>query len=187
MPLGELVKLVRPPAKPIDGISREVRLRTATGSELDLPEDYKQFSAIYGSGAFKVNQIPLLCIQNPFAPDFSKWASSQLDALRDSKDSSGEEGVPYAIFPDEAGLFPLGRDDQATRLWWRTVGEANSWPIIVQWFLGPDSFRELRMPLTELLVRLFRGEIDLPPWPEPWSRYEVVFVPFARNAKGGEG
>jgi hypothetical protein len=177
MSLNELVKLVAPPTKPVHAVMRDLRVTSKAGRELALPHDLKQFGATYGDGMFRGNQTTRLYIRNPFTPDFAKWSARDLDRLRDSKDSSGGEGVPYPIFPEEGGLFPLGEDDQGTRLWWRTVGDPDSWPIIVQWFLDPDAFKEFSMCLTHFMVALLTRQISLPPWPEPWFRDEVVFVP----------
>jgi hypothetical protein len=177
MSLDELVKLMPPPANPIETAPRDIRLMTKAGRQLGLPNEWKQFGITYGSGVFLGKQATVLYVHNLFASSFLRETDAALDRLRDSKSLGGDEGVPYAIFPEENGLLPLGHDNQGTHLWWRTAGDPNSWPIVVQWFLGPKYFRELKMPLTELLVGLVRGEIHLPPFPHPWLRDEVVFVP----------
>jgi hypothetical protein len=155
----ELRRLVPPPAQPkgAEGdwgaCEEELRLR--------LPEDYKEFISIYGSGTL----CRLFAISSPFSsPQLLKttvrdwwvnWAGIY--------DCWGEVPriLPYPRYPAVPGLLPWGTYGDVDILSWYTEGESEAWRVVYD--DREEGFAEVPwLNFSEFLLAALRGAVPLP-------------------------
>lgn len=189
MTIDDLIRLVPPPSKPLHAeppVKWEIGKR---GSGPDLPANWIQYAATYGSGSFMPRSMHantpspgddvfgVFSVYNPFSPVFRARVDCGCNTFREAKLLKGKEVVPYPIFPDEGGLLPLGEDNSGTRLFWLTNDEPDKWPIILWWGWFPEDHHEVRMTLTDFLVKLLSCEMLFPPMSGLWSADQICFEP----------
>ncbi|NUP08807.1 MAG: hypothetical protein HOW73_22395 [Polyangiaceae bacterium] len=116
--IQRLIDLVGYPEKP-HGIGTDwtgVERRLA----LSLPSDFKQLVAVFGTGPWG----GFLHVLTPFAENellLERAANRALGALHTIRRAHPEQ-VPFALFPEELGLFPWGITDNGDTLFWLTEG-----------------------------------------------------------------
>ena len=176
MTLDRLRAVVPPPAEPLEpgrpdgwpGV--EAELGTA------LPEDFKRFTEVYGSGKFD----DFLYLLNPFAAD----AAGNLLAARDTMLAAYRETrakfpdrLPLPPWPEAGGLLPLGRSDNGNELYWLTDGSPDTWSVVA--FAGRSTRHEVhRHPVTGFLALLLSGELATSVFPGSFLRRTThEFVP----------
>jgi hypothetical protein len=126
--IENLHRLVQPPANPNgaagDWSACEEELR------IQLPEDYKDFISLYGSGTL----CRLFEISSPFSSP-RLWQTTVRDWwVRWTRiydiwvPVSGS--APYPRFPAVPGLLPWGTYGTANILSWYTVGEPHQWHVV---------------------------------------------------------
>jgi hypothetical protein len=145
-----------------------------------LPADFRDFIFRYGTGVF--NEPGRLCISpsNPLAPDFHRKFRSDCDWLREMKDGVGDEEFPYAVFPQNPGLFLWAEDDNGCLLFWLTEGEADRWPVLLR-PPGPHEFERIDLPMTSFLARAFARTITCSIWASPEFFFGPRKVKFAQT------
>jgi hypothetical protein len=168
MGLDRLLSITPPPATPLEpGVPDgwpwvEAELGTA------LPEDFKRFTELYGSGKFD----DFLYLLNPFAAD----PAGNLVAARDGMLAAYAETrakfpdrLPLPPWPEPGGVLPLGRSDNGNELYWLTGGEPASWPVVA--FAARSTRHEVHQcPVTEFLARLLSGDLETHVFPERFMR-----------------
>jgi SMI1-KNR4 cell-wall len=131
-----LCDVVAPPIAPLEAGAKEDWKKVESSLSLELPDDYKNLVTSYGSGCWK----QFLWILNPFSTNRNlnliEQATCQLTAEREIRASCPED-VPFALYPESAGLFPWAITDNGDRLYWLTEGDPSDWPIIVYESRGP--------------------------------------------------
>jgi hypothetical protein len=176
MAIDELLRMIPPPASPVDNGSRERLAEVTSQLGLQLPDDLIQLGEHYGSGRFwDIGRLPIE-IFNPFGSAYLKEVTLLCDILDEYK--SGEIEVPYDIHPETPGLLPLGVDDQRGTLLWLTSGDANSWPLVFD--PGNGNYQEFKMSLGDFLAKLFRRQVECEVWGAPPffdDPTKIVFVP----------
>ncbi len=173
--LESLRNLMAPPANPSDlpneGGWPSVELRLG----IKLPEDYKKFVACYGTGAVD----NFLWVLNPFSQNENlnliKQAKAQLDAQRQLSEEFGIK-CPYALYPDENGLFPWAISDNGDVLYWLCKGPPSSWLIVVNESRGPR-WREYKISTCQFLAALVARELVVDVFPEDFPSESPEFVP----------
>jgi hypothetical protein len=155
MAIEELLKLVAPPATPVEagGAARWAEVEQSLGSR--LPSDLRDFATHYGSGyfvrPFDVN------VFNPFDPSYLGQIRGRCVQLRTERGLAEGSGKPYGVFPDRPGWLPWGWSER-DGFCWVTEGEPEDWPLL----LISDrckNFQQLQMPMTSFLARLFSGQL----------------------------
>jgi hypothetical protein len=140
---------MRPPAKPFEADGSWSQVERTLGTS--LPDDYKDFIRIYGSG--RIGHF--MGVLNPFAknPNMNLLEKSRelLDTLRYLRDDG--EPIPYAIYPTSGGLFPVAVTDNGDVINWLTNGGAADWTIVVNESRGPD-YEQFDCNLTAFLQGL---------------------------------
>ena len=151
MAIEDLINIMQPPAAPIEArgaawASVESDIGTA------LPADYKAFIEKYGSG--RINAF--VWIFNPLSNrpgiNLVSQMSVQLNALKTLAQDFGEQ-CPYALFPENGGLLPLGVTDNGDVIHWLTKGEPADWRIVVNEGRG-QRYEEFDSNLTSFLRRI---------------------------------
>ena len=114
MTLQRIIDLVPPPDKPLfSGDSHEWR-KILERCKQRLPNSFAEYGRYYGSGEFKGGDV--LRIFNPFDPDYDSDISFYCDtyvALREDT----PQYYPYACFPEERGIFPIGEGSSRISFW----------------------------------------------------------------------
>jgi len=131
--IERLVGLVCPPSEPVAAEGEWSTIEAQLG--LELPSDFKEFTARYGAGTFCNFLHPLW----PFFAECS-MASQAEGILRAGRTMRAEfpDEYSYPYHPDEGGLFPWATSDNGDRLYWLTRGEPSTWQVIVWGSRGPD-------------------------------------------------
>lgn len=157
-PLAELKGLVPPPADARLGSMTWDDLHEALGTA--LPSDYAALMRTYGAsppGAQGWLRFP-----DPLAPQ-----GGLLDAWRRSAPGfqrfhrKHPDSCPRPMWPEPGGMFFVADSVDGDQLGWITEGAPDEWPVVV-WPRRVDGIRELPGPLTSVLLRWWRGELDVP-------------------------
>ncbi|MBP2339548.1 hypothetical protein JOF41_005726 [Saccharothrix coeruleofusca] len=157
-PLAELKDLVPPPDDVGLGSLTWEELHEALGTA--LPSDYAALMRAYGAsppGAQGWLRFP-----DPLAP-----RGGLLDAWRRSAPGfqrfhlKHPDACPRPMFPEPGGMLFCADTIDGDQLGWVTEGAPDEWPVVV-WPRHTDGIRELPGPLTSVLLRWWRGEVDLP-------------------------
>jgi hypothetical protein len=162
--IAELTALVPPPKEPKDAgpEAQWSEIQNSLGTQ--LPDDYRDFGRIYGSGDFKTPSSIAVYVCNPFAPWFLQFVQQECADHRNLK----EDGyVPYDFYPLSPGLLPCGGDDNGNRLYLLTQGQPNEWPVVVV-SRAADVCERFELPLTTFLAKAFKREIV----PKIWDAEE---------------
>lgn len=169
MSFSRLIELVTPPDAPddlFDGPWEPIE----DFVEVTLPDDYKAFTKVYGSGLFmefiSVN-IPDSTIVSTFEEELrlSKW-----HILGSAK----PEELDYRLWPDPDGLIMFGSTDMGHYIFWNPKGPAANWSIVVLECRG-DLFEEFDCSLSQFLVGLAEGTISPRLFPEDLVRTGRLF------------
>jgi hypothetical protein len=174
MAIQELLNTIAPPEHPINTGSLTDWHRVEEAIGLRFPSDLHELCVHYGSGRFAG-----ITIYNPFSPNYQHAVRGMLDIFRGLREDIGQTVVPFGLFPEHPGLFPVGKEANGGTIFLLVDGIINEWPLI----LTDTSFRYQRfdMPLTTFLSKLFRKEIGCIWWPrsELDECYpDVRYIPF---------
>lgn len=121
---------------------------------IKLPDDYKKYINIYGSGVID----DFLWVLNPFCKNENinllHQSKELLEACKELRQEF-PEFFTYNIFPEKNGLLPWGLTDNGDELYWKTDIDLNKWEIVV--FNGGD-FYPFQMCMTEFLYNVLSGK-----------------------------
>jgi len=153
MSIERLIDVVPPPAEPFEAFSGpwekiEAELITI------LPQDYKDFVRVYGSGYF----MEFLGIDVPRSRNRNTRLEVQVAATRRVFSHIHGEEWPYPFWPDQGGLMSFGGTDNGDYLFWLTRGSPEDWRVVV-WGRFYGGFEPLDCNLTDFLAGLAMGEI----------------------------
>jgi hypothetical protein len=158
--LSELSKLVPPPAEPKDSKGDWVRIEHDLG--LTLPDDYKGYIELYGSGVlcsfFSIRSPFMLERQYRVSPReaWIAWAEFFRDWGRET-----HQEVPFPVYPEIPGLLPWGTYGDVDSVGWLTDKPSNEWHIV--YLNQHDGFFELHeLGFTQFLVAALKGKVPLP-------------------------
>ena len=140
-----------------------------------LPQDYKDFSRIYGCGYF----LQFLGVHIPHTSNPYTRLEQQVGAICRIFAELGEES-PYPFWPAPGGLVPLGVTDNGDYLFWLPRGATpEDWNVVV-WDRGGldlDAYEEFECSLTDFLAGLATGEIRPKAFPDDLLPYDRPFIP----------
>lgn len=170
MTIETLIKVVPPPAAPYGAFSgpwEPIEAELGTGP---LPQDYKDFVRIYGSGYF----MEFLGIDVPRSvnPNIRFEVQVPLTCATFVND----QDLPYPLWPNPGGLVPFGGTDNGDYLFWLPRGPPSDWGVVV-WDRGFGRFEALDCDLTDFLAGLATGEILPKEFPEDFLPCDSLFKP----------
>lgn len=171
MTIENLIKAVPPPVAPVEAFRGPWEVIEADVSTR-LPQDYKDFARLYGSGYF----LDFLGIYIPNTEDPHARLEWQAQLVRGTFLTYEEEDRPYPMWPEPGGLLPFGRTFDGDEFFWLMRGPPDAWRVVV-WDRGFGSFEELDCDLTDFLAGLATGELLPKHWPEDLLPWEPVFQP----------
>jgi hypothetical protein len=170
MSIVSLSKTVAPPTNPRetgteDGwASVESQLGTA------LPDDYKEYVRVFGSGTFDDFIVPL----NPFSVNkhlnLLSGVEGQREAERVMRLNWPKEAksivYPFDVYPAKDGLLVWGTTTNAgVFLYWYTQGFPNNWPVVVC-NLRDGEHETIGVNMTGFLAAILSGSIGTRLFPE---------------------
>lgn len=170
MTIETLLKAVPPPALPSDAFTGPWE---AVEAELgtSLPQDYKDFARLYGSGYF----MEFLGVCIPRSPNPNMRLESYVRSVCAGFLTLDEEW-PYPWWPHRGGLIPFGSTDNGDFLFWLARGASADWGIVI-WDRGLGHFETFDCDLTDFLAGLATGELLPKEFPEDLLPCERLFQP----------
>jgi hypothetical protein len=148
------------------------KIESAIG--ITLPNDYKGYINTFGTGCIG----GFLWVFNPFSQNENlnllKQIQKQLDILSVLKNELGKE-CPYPLFPESGGLLPWGITDNGNVLFWRTIGSADDWNVVIGEGRGPE-YEEFADTVTNFLRKLIVGDIESRIIPHDFLNRSVLFL-----------
>ncbi len=175
MTLESLCKVMPPPPVPIEtgGIEEWLVVEEAVG--ISLPNDYKQYIRVFGTGCIGGFLWPL----NPFSENDNlnllKGMVAILGALRSLKDKWGDRQCPYPLYPEPGGLLPWGVTDNGDVLFWLTEGCSDEWSVVINEARAPV-YEEYEESITGFLTKLVLREIVSEIIPPGFLDRDALFV-----------
>lgn len=153
--IADLVRLVAPPASPIDntgdweGAEREVGL--------SFPADYRDLVSTFGVGTFG----DFISVLSPFSTNWRRNIVERggrwLEGQRELRDKWPEQ-FPVGLFPEPGGALPWGVTDNGDTCCWLVDVRADpsTWRLAIAESRGP-SWHQHRGPIVEFLVDVLAG------------------------------
>lgn len=140
--------LVVPPSEP--RYASEDWQKVERGLGMELPSDYKQFIALYGSGSLQ-SFLHVVNFSDPRIP-----ARQILDAIFSQLRSYQEAGKcdQFTAYPDKGGLFPFASTDDGNYLFWQTDGDANQWGVAGYDFTSGEILYVKQLGMVGCLLKL---------------------------------
>lgn len=173
MNISLLTELMPPPVQPFESPAQSTHwLKIDAELSIQLPQDYKRFIELYGSGVID----KFLTIFNPFASNQNLNLMSQLVTQRQvyfELESYGED-IPYKFFPVNGGIFPLGMTDNGDVLFWKTSGYSENWSIIINESRAPE-WECFDMSLTSFLINIFNRTTVCNSFPASFPSHYIKF------------
>jgi len=163
MKISRLVQISPPPQNPVETGSIKAWEGIEERLGVALPEDYKEFIALYGSGKFGNSIIPF----NPFSAneylnlfqtlDIHHLSNRYTQGLTSSPWSAVS---PFDLFPAQDGLLPWGTmENYKEGFFWQVCGPPDHWPTVF-YDLKNGEYEVWKFQFSEFLVKLFLGEIQ---------------------------
>jgi hypothetical protein len=134
---------------------------------LELPDDYKQLIAAFGSSNFGDFIIVLNPFSNAEHRQLERRAHTLVGATLESR-RSDPESIPFAVFPEQCGLFPWAVTDNGDTLFWLTEGPSAYWPMVVLESRGPGHERH-KAGTCALLCAFLKAELSSPILLDPFK------------------
>jgi len=171
MSIQALLKVVPPPAEPFEAFAGpwdaiEAGLGTA------LPQDYKDFVRLYGSGYF----MEFLGVSVPSTKNPNVRFEAQVGLTCQTFADWDDEELPYPMWPAPGGLIPFGGTDNGDFLFWLAQGTPDDWRVVV-WDRGMQEFEVLNCGLTDFLTGLATGEAAPKEFPDSLLPCDQIFQP----------
>ena len=162
MTVDDLRHVLPPPLTPLEASGASWQ-NIEDELKASLPQDYKSFVELYGSGRIG----GFLWILNPFSKrenlNLLTQIARQLATLRELVGDFGET-CPYPLYPVEGGLLPFGITDNGDVLYWQTVGASRDWNIVVNESRSAH-YEVYEFDMTTFLSRVLSGELRCPIFP----------------------
>jgi len=167
-----LTRAVPPPAEPHRPfVGPWEPLEAYLGTK--LPQDYKDFSRLYGSGLF----MDFLIV---YVPEIQNSRLTLEPQVREAPMMfSPQEHLPYPFWPHVGGLIRFGCTDFGDQLYWLPEGEPDDWKVVMWQRHGPydQAFEEFDCGMAEFLGGLANGTIVPRAYKEGLEPYEPMFQP----------
>lgn len=173
MSIEALIAAVPPPTEPFEAYHGpwapiESRLGTA------LPQDYKDFVRVYGSGYF----MEFLGISVPESLNPNVRLQDHVEHVA-AAFRADDEDLPFPIWPEPGGLIGVGTTDDGDELLWLAAGPPDEWRIVV-WDRGFQTFEVLDCGLTDFLAGLATGDLAPGTFPTDLAYCDHLFQPSSR-------
>lgn len=171
MYLDKLTSLLLPPDN-VDTISIKKNIEFVEKRfNFQFPKDYIEFSLIYGSG--QINEF--ISIYSAINSDaYYEMIERNCQYYRELKKRFPDE-YQHNVFPEDGGLFPLGRTDGGSLIWWHTAPESGNWFIVV-YDENSWEYEEYNMQICEFIYKYFTKQIECVAFSDSLREEEPYFV-----------
>jgi hypothetical protein len=175
MTLQSLREIIEPPAAPVESADWEAWPSVDEELDVQLPEDYKCFLTIFGTGSIG----SFLWVLNPFSSNkylnLLQQMKVSLERVRALQTNTGDSH-PYSLYPNAGGLLPWAITDNGDTICWRTLGPASNWNVVIVAARGPN-LEQYPYGMSEFLRALIVGEIQSQIIPRDLLDLDRLFVP----------
>lgn len=147
-----LTELVPPPDAPVCADSEWQEVETKLGVE--LPDDYKAFVSIYGSGSLQ-SFIHIVNYSD------NRLSSAELISVIFSQLESYQEAgkcEEFKAFPAAGGLLPFASTDDGNYLFWKTAGKPPHWSVAAYDFTSGTIVTVPGLGMVNCLLRLVQKD-----------------------------
>jgi len=179
MTIEALIKAIPPPTAPFEAyIGPWQPFETALGTP--LPQDYKDFVRLYGSGRwveFFGISVPVSRSPNLRLVPHAHAVAGMFRAMEEPP------YPPYPLWPAAGGLLPFGGSDNGDEFFWLSQGAPADWRVVV-WDRGMDEFETLDCDLTDFIAGIVTGEIAPKQFPEDLLPCYCLFRPYSYRDYG---
>ncbi len=163
MSISQLQQVVPPPQHPIETGSLKEWLQVQERLGTALPEDYKNFIDLYGTGAFHDFLLPY----NPLSRQEDRNLFLALDTYHQAnrqvqvKASRPWSVVkPYEFYPAEGGLLPWGTTtEMAQAFFWQVDGPPENW-VTVLYHLQAGEYEVWKLSFSAFIGKLMARKIE---------------------------
>jgi hypothetical protein len=175
MALRRLEAILKPPLGLAEIVRPEIWEQVERDLGTALPDDYKRFVSIYGTG--RIDQF--LWIFTPTAS--SKYinlveANRAYSQLLDEARKWDREYDPYDLYPAPGGLLAFGATDNGNVLYWKTRDAPSQWTVVAYQSRGLEHF-DFNGSMSEFLAALLSREITCNVFPADFPSVRPTFVP----------
>lgn len=163
MAIDELIAVMTTPDVPFEAPSTDGWASVEARLGTSLPEDYKKFINLYGSGKI----ANFLWIFNPFSSNENLNLERQVElqsAVLGELEEYGEKN-PYKSFPAPGGVLPFGITDNGDVVFWRTEGETSRWSVAVNESRAPE-WEIFDLSMSQFLAALLAKKITCKIFPK---------------------
>ncbi|MET1081302.1 MAG: SMI1/KNR4 family protein [Pseudomonas sp.] len=172
MSVIEMVAIMPAPSSTFEAPSEKAWLAVESQLGIALPDDYKEFVHKYGTGSVD----NFLWVFNPTSRNenvnFLDQISAQLKVLIELQ--SYGEIIPYRLFPAQGGILPFAITDNGDVLFWLSVGEPNSWTVLVNEARSPE-WEVFDMSMSKFLLGILSRRLICGHFPKSFPRANPVF------------
>lgn len=168
--LSELREILPVPESPLNADPAALEaVQGALGSS--FPQDWLEYSRIYGSGFVRISGVESWAIYSAFQPSYPDIVTEFHQVWSADRESQEEQALPPGLFPEPGGLLPFGSGDGGSNLTWVTKGTPDEWTVAVMYGYNERSMKFLDMGFTEFLCKLLKRQLqsELPHWPSEWN------------------
>jgi hypothetical protein len=171
MSIQALLEVVAAPAEPFEAFAGPWdTLEAELGTP--LPQDYKDFARIFGSGYFmEYLGVSIPRSQNPYTR-FETEIGVICKTFAEFEDAE----LRHPMWPLAGGLIPFGGTDNGDYLFWLSEGVPENWRVVV-WDRGMQEFEVLDLGLTDFLAGLATNDLAPKGFPESLLPCDELFQP----------
>ncbi len=165
--LEKLEPILLVPDKPID-TDTDTLEQNQQKMNVSFPEDYLEFSTLYGSGHFSADGrgIEFYSVGRVSYPDIVQDFFERQNEYREAMETYN---VPLGLFPESGGLLPFAKDDSGIYYCWDTHGVPSSWTVVVIWEYEEEGFKRHNSRFIDFLHGLLTGNEIHQLWGEKWK------------------
>ena len=137
-----------------------------------LPEDYKSFIGVYGTGVID----NFMGVYNPAATNNYLnllWQTKTiLEALRVTS-VEFPSAFPMARFPEPGGFLPFAGTDNGDTVFWVTEGNPNAWTVAAMDARSPEVF-SYEGGMVDFLIDVLSGCVQCPVFPSSFPGQKPI-------------
>jgi SMI1-KNR4 cell-wall len=167
--IQRLIRIEAPPANPVATGSPTDWLQVEQTLGLQLPQDYKEYTSVYGAGQwadFFGVLNPFYKSKHPQEQGYLEWMQTRIKGLDKLREQYPQYVAPFSEYPSLNGLLPIGYNDNGGTICWQITGAPDSWRIVCLGGKLSDNYDEFDTNLTGFLASLLTEEISPKTFPE---------------------
>jgi hypothetical protein len=159
VPIQSLIELVTPPKTPVENRGDWAHVEQQLGTS--LPDDYKTFVSVYGTGTICDQFIRVL---NPFSEigfmNLLECGRGTLERYQKDKMEGKWRVNSYPVYPEPSGVLPWGTSANGHEMFWLTHGDPNHWGVVFNDHGSIECRTYERVCMTQFLVTMLSGQLD---------------------------